>query len=90
MKRIIKNKITKIQNVCQTDNFSIYFCNYQRLVFSEAFYSLVLILFLAFGFGGFNQMMLKATNAQKQAFEGDSSERERRAYPVLEQYENDW
>ena len=58
--------------------------------FSEAFYSLVLILFLAFGFGGFNQMMLKATNAQKQAFEEDSSERERRAYPVLEQYENDW
>ena len=35
-------------------------------------------------------MMLKAENAQKQAFKGDSGDRRRRTYPVLEQFEPDW
>ena len=48
------------------------------------------LFFKAFGFGGFNQMMLKAQKAQKQAFDGDSSDRQRRAYPVLEKFEPSW
>ena len=44
----------------------------------------------AFGFGGFNQMILGAQKAQKEAFESDSSDRRRRAYPVLEQFDQTW
>ena len=35
-------------------------------------------------------MMLKAQDAQKQAFEHESSDRQRRAYPVLEQFGHEW